>query len=114
MASTELARRAVAVGELRSSQSPKGSVSRSGHSASARRWASCGVTRCRVEARGGTGLPETMSASGMVTGPPAPSPSGSTTQTPSPHAVHVPSTSVIAGPPLGPASPGTTRRTTTL
>ena len=36
-----------------------------------------------------------------------------TTQRPSPHAVHTPSTSVIAGPPEGPVSPGRTRRTTT-
>ena len=49
----------------------------------------------------------------MVTGSRGPSPSGTTTQTPSPHAVQVPSTSVIAGPPLGPVSPGSTRRTTT-
>ena len=58
-----MARRAVAVGERRSSQSPSGSVSRSGQSASARRWAASGVTRCRGEGRGGTGLPDTMSAS---------------------------------------------------
>ena len=32
--------------------------------------------------------------------------SGATTQTPSPHAVQTPSTSVIAGPPDGPVSPG--------
>ena len=48
-------------------QSPSGSVSRSGHSASARRWASAGETRCRVGGRGGTGLPETMSAVAIAT-----------------------------------------------
>ena len=38
-----------------------------------------------------------MSASGMVTGSRGPSPSGSITQTPSPHDVQVPSTSVMRG-----------------
>ena len=113
IASTELARRAVDVRELRSSQSPSGSVSRSGHSASARRWASAGETRCRVDARGGTGFPETMSEMRMVTGPVDPPPSGSITQKPSPHERQVPRMSVIAGPPLGPVSPRSTRRTTT-
>ncbi len=65
----------------------------------------------RGDGRGGTGLPDTMSAIRIVTGT---SPeSGDTTHTPSPHAVQTPSTSVIAGPPDGPVSPGSTRRTTT-
>ena len=102
IASTELARRAVEVRERRSNQSPSGSVSRSGHSARARRCASWALTRSRVDARGGTGLPATMSPIGMVTAAPLSSPSGTTTQTPSPQAVQVPSTSVSAGPPLGP------------
>ncbi len=42
-----------------------------------------------------------MSAIAIVTGSPS---SGCTTQTPSPHARQVPSTSVSAGPPLGPVS----------
>ena len=46
----------------------------------------------------------------ISTGGPA---SGATTHRPSPHAVHTPRTSVIAGPPLGPVSPRSTRRTTT-
>ena len=98
--------------ERRSSQSPSGSVSRSGHSASARSWASRGDTRCRVEGRGGTGLPDTMSAIGDRDR------SGAglrlrrrSRRRPTP--VQIPSTSVIAGPPLGPVSPGSTRRTTT-
>ena len=39
--------------------------------------------------------------------------SGCTTQVPSAHDRQMPSTSVSAGPPLGPVSPGSTRRTTT-
>ena len=70
------------------------------------------ATRSRGEARGGTGLPETMSAMAMRTGSAVSHPSGWTTQKPSPHDTHVPSTSVIAGPPDGPRSPGRTRRTT--
>ena len=69
-----------------------------------RTWASRGETRSRGDGRGGTGLPETMSAIAMVTG--AARSSGATTHTPSPHAVQIPSTSVIAGPPDGPVSPG--------
>ncbi len=113
-ASTELARRAVAVAEERSSQPDgpaTGVTTRSGNSANARTWASRGETRSRGDGRGGTGLPETMSAIAMCTGsPPA---VGATTQTPSPHARQTPSTSVIAGPPEGPVSPRSTRRTTT-
>ena len=59
---------------------------------------------------GGTGLPVTMSATGISTGGPD---SGRTVHTPSRHDVQTPRTSVIAGPPDGPVSPRTTRRTTT-
>ena len=62
-----------------------------------------GETRCRTDGRGGTGLPVTMSASRDVHR--RPPDSRATTHTPSPHAVHTPSTSVIAGPPEGPVSP---------
>ena len=72
--------------------------------------ASSGGTRCRTDGAAGTGLPETMSASAISTGSPV---SGCTTQRPSPHDVQTPSTSVIAGPPDGPVSPRSTRRTTT-
>ena len=112
-ARTELARRAVAVAEERSSQPEgpgSGVTSRSGKSAKARTWASRGETRSRGDGRGGTGLPDTMSAIAMVTGGPV---SGATTQTPSPQAVQIPRTSVSAGPPDGPVSPRSTRRTTT-
>ena len=109
-----MARRAVAVADERSSQ-PEGPgtgvTTRSGNSANARTWASRGVTRNRGDGRGGTGLPETMSAMRIVTG--GPPEEGATTQTPSAQAVHTPRTSVIAGPPDGPVSPGRTRRTTT-
>ena len=77
----------------------------------ARRCAWVGETRRRVEGRGGTGLPETMSASAMVTG--SPPRSGRTTHASLVQATQVPSRSVRAGPPLGPVSPRTTRRTTT-
>ena len=77
-----------------------GATTRSGNSANARTWASRGVTRNRGEGRGGTGLPETMSAMRIVTG--GPPEEGATTQTPSAQAVHTPRTSVIAGPPDGP------------
>ena len=71
------------------------------------RWASRGDTRSRVDGRGGTGLPETMSAVAIRTVVPAADPeSTSITHQPSPHAVHVPSTSVSAGPPLGPGLAG--------
>ena len=103
-------------GRARAPEQPVAHAARSpgpGHSASARRWASCGVTRCRVTRAAAPACPTRCRAIGIVTGSRAPSPSGSTTQTPSPHAVQVPSTSVSAGPPLGPVSPGTTRRTTT-
>ena len=70
-------------------------MSRSGQSASARTWASCGSTRSRGDVRGGTGLPETMSAMGMRTGSRGAVPSGWTTQKPSPQDRHVPSTSVM-------------------
>ena len=113
IASTELARRAVDFRELRSSQSPSGSVSRSGHSASARRWASAGETRCRVDARGGTGFPETMSEMRTVTGSVDPSPSGSITQTPSPQERQVPQDVGHRGPAAGARFPPHTRRTTT-
>ena len=72
-ARTELARRAVAVADERSSQPEApatGATTRSGNSANARTWASRGVTRNRGEGRGGTGLPETMSAMRIVTGGP--------------------------------------------
>ncbi len=105
-----MARRAVAVAESRSTQAPSGLVTRSGKSANPCTCASRGGTRSRTDGRGGTGLPDTTSASGMVTGGP---PSGRTTTTPSPQASQVPSRSVIAGPPLGPVSPRTSRRTTT-
>ena len=68
------------------------------------------ATRSRIDGRGGTGLPDTMSAIAISTSAPD---SGRTTTRPSPHAVHTPRTSVIAGPPLGPVSPRSTRRTTT-
>ena len=102
-ARTELARRAVAVADERSSQPEgpgTGATTRSGNSANARTWASRGVTRNRGEGRGGTGLPETMSAMRIVTG--GPPEEGATTQTPSAQAVHTPRTSVMAGPPDGP------------
>ena len=60
------------------------------------------MTRCRTDGRGGTGLPETMSAIAISTGGPA---SGATTHRRRAHDVHTPSTSVIAGPPHGPVSP---------
>ncbi len=68
------------------------------------------LTRWRTEGRGGTGLPDTMSRSAMLTGSPT---SGATTHRPSPQARQTPSRSVIAGPPDGPVSPRTNRRTTT-
>ena len=58
-----------------------GATTRSGNSANARTWASRGVTRNRGDGRGGTGLPETMSAMRIVTG--GPPEVGATTQTPS-------------------------------
>ena len=62
-----------------------------------------GRPRCRTEGRGGTGLPETMSATGSR---PARRPSSAaTTHAPSPHDRQIPSTSFIAGPPVGPVSP---------
>ena len=63
------------------------------------------------EGRGGTVLPETMSPVGIVTRSPR---SRRTATTESVHDSQIPSTSVIAGPPEGPRSPGTRRRTTTL
>jgi hypothetical protein len=109
-----LARRAVAVIDERSSQPDDpgtGATARSRNSANARTWASRGATRSRGDGRGGTGLPETMSAIRIVTA--SPPEVGVTTQTPSPHAVQIPRTSVMAGPPDGPVSPRRIRRTTT-
>ena len=45
-------------------------MTRSGHSASARSWHSRGSTRNRGEGRGGTGFPDTISPSGIVTAGP--------------------------------------------
>ena len=56
-------------------------MTRSGHSARARTCASCADTRSRIDARGGTGLPETMSAVAISTISPA---SVRTTARPSP------------------------------
>jgi len=55
--------------------------------------------------------PVEIALADVVTG--GPPEVGSSTQRPSPHAVQTPRTSVIAGPPDGPVSPGSTRRTTT-
>ena len=113
IASTELARRRCRPsygGAARSSQPPNGWVSTSGHSDSTCSSASYDETRWRTDGRGGTCLPDTMSASGISTGGPS---SGSTTQARSLHEVHTPRTSVIAGPPDGPVSPRSRRRTTT-
>ncbi len=109
-ASTELARE-LKPSAARSTQSPSRSVSTAGQPARARRSASSGETRWRTDGRGGTGLPETMSARGIVTAVPS---AGCTVVVVSVQAVISPSRSVIAGPPDGPVSPRTTRRTTTL
>jgi hypothetical protein len=93
----------------RSCHSPRGVAETVGNSAAVCSSASRGDTRSRTDGRGGTGLPETISASGISTGPA----SVVTTQDASPHAVHTPSTSVNAGPPVGPHSPGSSRRITT-
>ena len=106
-------RRPIGAGSLRSTHSPTSRRSTSGKSTKECASASRAETRWRTEARGGTGLPATMSPIAIVTGSPS---AGCTTQTPSPHARQVPSTSVIAGPPLGPVSttPGAPSRRTTL
>ena len=61
---TELAR-ALKPPEARSSQSPSRSVCTAGHDAFASRQACSALTRIRGDGRGGTGLPETMSASAI-------------------------------------------------
>ncbi len=78
-----------------------GSASRSACASSSR--------RCK-EGLGGTGLPETMSAVAISTTLPS---SRRTVTIPPSHDSQIPSTSVIAGPPDGPVSPASTRRTTT-
>ena len=94
MASTELARRAVEVCDVRRIQSLRGAVTRSGQSARARRCASPGLARWRTDGRGGTGFPDTMSAITMDW--------PSTTQTPSAQAVHTPSDVGHGRPAAGP------------
>ena len=59
--STELAR-ALNPPDARSTQSPSGSASTAGHDPWARRAASSAGTRSGADGRGGTGLPDTMSA----------------------------------------------------
>ncbi|MEZ5194714.1 MAG: hypothetical protein R2734_21090 [Nocardioides sp.] len=94
----------------RSTQSPSRSCAACGNIESVRSWASCGAIRSRIDGRGGTGLPDTMSVMGSVSTVPS---SRRTTASSTPHASHTPSTSVTAGPPLGPSWPGTRLRITT-
>ena len=102
--------RPTGAGSVRSTQSPNGSVTTPGNIRATRSSASRAGTRCRTEGRGGTGLPDTMSARGIRTGGPD---DGSTTQPSGPKDTQVPRMSVKAGPPVGPVSPRTKRRTTT-
>jgi NAD-dependent dihydropyrimidine dehydrogenase PreA subunit len=113
IARQELARRRTrptGAGSKRRVHAPSGATSRRGHSEATCDSAERADTRCRTEGRGGTGFPETISDSGMLTAGPD---SGWTTQSVSVHATQIPSRSVMAGPPDGPTSPGSTRRTTT-
>ena len=67
-------------------------------------------TRIRGDGRGGTGLPDTISASAISVTEPS---SARTVVVGGCQVSMTPSRSVIAGPPLGPVRPGSTRRTTT-
>ncbi len=86
------------IGSLRATQSPRSRRSTSGKAEKEWPSASRAETRWRTDARGGTGLPETMSRSAISTGSPR---SGAIVQVSAPQAVHVPSRSVKAGRPWG-------------
>ena len=111
-ASTELARRAVEVGEWRSSQSPSGSVSRSGPQRE----------RPALRRQRGDPVPGRRGGAGPACRRRCRRARSSTARAGlrlrrrrcrRPTTTQVPSRSVRAGPPLGPVSPRSTRRTTT-